>query len=798
MKWLVRILVSLVVLLGLAGMVLYGYLLKQRPKFSGELELNGLAAATEVYFDDYGVPHIYAESADDAYFVLGYLHARDRLFQMEMLRRASSGRLSEVLGPDLLEVDKLFRTLGLNQFAKRHAEKYLAADTAGFQRAVFAYQRGVNTFVREENTPIEFTLIGIPKTEFVPEDVYYVIGFMALGFAEGFELDPVLEKIHRELGSEYLVDLAIESPADAEIIPVHLGEPKSSPNKLISSLRSAFQKLPVPMIQGSNGWVISGERSVSGAPILVNDTHIGFSQPAVWYEAHLEYPGFSFYGHHLAGLPFGILGNNRFCAWGMTMFENDDVDFFRETINPADSNQVRFGDSWEQLRTRNEIIRVKDQPDYVFEVRESRHGPIVNGIVENVSGEDPIALSWLLLQQDNHALEAAYQLNRASTFEEAQNAIALFSSPGLNLMYGDTDGNIGWWAAARLPRRPPHVQSKLFLDGSSGRDEYAGFYDFNYNPKSVNPPAGFVYSANNQPDSIHGVAHAGYYFPRSRAGRIVELLSGKAKLSVDDMKQIDLDHVSAMHADIAHALALLADSTKAGEKHPALIKMLRDWDGDHAASSATPAVYYNVLSHTLSLLMKDELGETAYDVLLKTALIKNSILILFNNANSPWWDIVSTPNPEVRTDIIAMAFDSAQVVLEKTMGTDPANWAWGKVHTLTHEHALGSVKPLDRLFNVGPFPVAGGSEVINNLDFRYSTDGYFNVDVGPALRKITDFSNIASGITVSPTGQSGNVMSPHYSDQAKMFVNGEFRPMLFDRDDIVKATSRRLALVPAR
>src|SRR5690606_19402240 len=236
--------------------------------------------------------------------VLGYLHARDRLFQMEMLRRASSGRLSEVLGPDLLEVDKLFRTLGLNQFAKRHAEKYLAADTAGFQRAVFAYQRGVNTFVREENTPIEFTLIGIPKTEFVPEDVYYVIGFMALGFAEGFELDPVLEKIRRELGSEYLVDLAIESPADAEIIPVHLGEPKSSPNKLISSLRSAFQKLPVPMIQGSNGWVISGERSVSGAPILVNDTHIGFSQPAVWYEAHLEYPGFSFYGHHLAGLPF--------------------------------------------------------------------------------------------------------------------------------------------------------------------------------------------------------------------------------------------------------------------------------------------------------------------------------------------------------------------------------------------------------------------------------------------------------------------------------------------------------------
>ncbi len=798
MKWVARILVILVVLIGLVGLVLYGYVLIQRPKFSGELKLVGLAAPTEVYFDDYGVPHIYAQSAHDAYFALGYLHARDRLFQMEMLRRASSGKLAEVLGPDFLEVDKLFRTLGLNRFAKSHAEKYLAADTAGYQKAVFAYQRGVNTFIQEGPTPVEFTVIGIPKTEFIPEDVYYVIGFMALGFAEGFELDPVLEKIHTELGNEYLADLAVDSGPDTEIIPVYAGKAKSTHDRLISSLHSALQKLPVPMIQGSNGWVISSERSASGAPILVNDTHIGFSQPAVWYEAHLEYPGFSFYGHHLAGLPFGILGNNRFCAWGMTMFENDDVDFFRETVNPADSNQVKFGDAWENLNTRKEIIRVKDQPDHVLEIRESRHGPVVNGIVGNVEGEDPIALSWLLLQQDNHALEAAYQLNRASTFEEAEKAVALFSSPGLNLMYGDIEGNIAWWAAARLPQRPAHVQSKLFLDGSSGHDEYLGFYDFSFNPKSINPPSGFVYSANNQPDSINGVAHAGYYFPRSRAGRIVKLLSGEEKLSVNDMKRIDLDHVSAMHADIAHLIASIADSSNARGKHGTLIKLLREWDGDHAASLTAPAVYYNVLSHTLSLTMKDELGDAAYDVMLKSALIKNSLTQLLGSAKSPWWDNVLTTEVEMRADVIALAFDSAQIILEKTMGQDPSKWAWGKVHTLTHKHALGTVKPLDRIFDVGPFAVAGGSEVINNLDFRYSTTGYFAVDVGPALRKITDFSDISAGVTVSPTGQSGNIMSPHYSDQASMFVNGEFRPMLFDRDDIVNASARRLTLLPTK
>jgi penicillin G amidase len=799
MKFLKYLFAGIFTLLIIGAAGAYFYLRTLKPDLSGELRLEGLTAPVEVYFDNFGVPHIYASSEDDAYVAFGYLHAQDRLFQMEMLRRAAGGRLAEVLGPDLLVVDKLFRTLGLNKFSRIQSEKFLNADTTGYQRAVHAYLKGINEFVRTGETPLEFSIIGIPKTEFLPEDVYAVVGFMALGFAEGFEVDPVFQQIKDELGDSYLVDLAVKTPANAEVIPVYKGDAIAVDTKFLSGIREAFAALPVPLFQGSNGWVVSADKSASGFPILANDTHIGFSQPAVWYEAHIEYPGFSFYGHHLAGLPFGILGNNRFCGWGLTMFENDDVDFFIEKINPDNSNQVKFRDDWEDMKVRNEIIKIKGEQDFILEVKETRHGPVINGIIDHVDQKVPVSLSWLLLLQDNQAIEAAYLLGRAANFQEAEKAVAMFSSPGLNVMYGDVDGNIAWWASARLPVRPAHVESKLFLDGASGQDEYLGLYDFSKNPKSVNPPWGFVYSANNQPDSVDGVLYPGYYYPRSRAGRIAELLKEDKKFSTEDMQRINLDETSHMHADVAHEIArIAAKQDVAGNSEIApLVQQLAAWTGDHAAGHAAPAIYYNVISQILNLTLEDELGSEALGTLLKTAVLKNSLQKLLSNEASPWWDNINTKDKsETRDEIVIKAFENAYVVLQETLGKDARTWEWATVHTLTHGHALGKVKPLNKIFDVGPFPVGGGSEVLNNLDFRYNTSGYFPVVSGPALRKITDFSNVEQGVTVSPTGQSGNVMSPHYSDQAEMFVNGKFRPMLMNRDEIIKQAKNKLILNP--
>jgi penicillin G amidase len=798
MKVVKRILFSLIVILLLVLIIGFIYLQTQKPEYSGELTLKGLKAEVEILYDNYGVPHIYAQNAEDAYFALGYAHAQDRLFQMEMLRRAASGRLAEVLGPDLLKVDKLFRTLGINQFAKEHAQKFLSSDTELFQRAALAYQKGVNEYVRKGKTPLEFMIMGIPKTEFQPEDIYNAVGFMSFGFAEGLRADPVLQKIKMELGEEYLRDFAIESPVDAVRIKSFPGPTKKLPtDSLIVSLDRALAELPIPLWQGSNGWVIAGNRTTSGFPILANDTHIGYSQPAVWYEAHMEYPGFSFYGHHLAGIPFGLLGNNRFSGWGLTMFENDDTDFFIETVNPENRNQVKFKDQWEEIGTRKEIIKVKGQPDVEFIVRSSRHGNFINGLFTVKEGESPIALSWTLTQQTNEALQAAYTLNHVSNFEDAKKAASLFSAPGLNVMYGDRAGNIAWWAVAKLPIRPAHVQSKLFLDGASGNDEYQGFYDFSKNPQAINPPWGFVYSANNQPDTVQGNYFPGYYYPKDRSGRIVQLISEDKKWSPEEIKKVNLDVVSLTHPSVAKEMALVLKQSEKGE-YKNLIELLESWNGDHKAADQGPSVFYNMLSQMMFLAMEDEIGYEAYDNIIATSIPKNSYERFVKNENSPWWDDVRTKDAkETRLQIITKAADRTLASLNKTSGNTSDQWQWGKIHTLTHKHALNAVKPLNKIFNVGPFVVDGGSEVINNLHFDLDTTGYFPVSGGPALRKITDLADIENGQTCSPTGQSGNVMSSHYDDQAEMFATGKFRKMLMNQKEI-ESLSKKLKLVPQK
>ena len=430
MKILKRSLIVVLTLVILAVLAVFIYMQTTKPVYSGSIALQGLHEEVEVRFDMYGVPHIYAKGAADAYFALGYLHAQDRLFQMEIVRRAAAGRLSEVLGKGLLPTDKLFRTMGINQFAEEHAQKFLSADTADFQKAALAYQKGINEYIRVGKTPIEFTIIGIPKTPFVPADIYRVLGFMSFGFAEGVLADPVLEKIRMERGDKYLRDLAVQTPSTAVKIKSFPGQgKKDGTDPLIAAIHGALSKLPVALWAGSNGWVISGDRTASGKPILANDTHMEFIQPAVWYEAHLEYPGFRFYGHHAAGLPFALLGNNAFCGVGLTMFENDDTDFFRETVNPENPNQVRFGDHWEDLQVRNEVIHVKDSTDVTLTVKTSRHGPLVDVLLDQIApSKESVSLWWALHHQTNPGLQAGYTLTHATTFREIKQAVSTMTA----------------------------------------------------------------------------------------------------------------------------------------------------------------------------------------------------------------------------------------------------------------------------------------------------------------------------------------------------------------------------------
>jgi penicillin amidase len=795
MKILKRVGIGLIILIIVVVAAIYIYLQTTKPFYDGELSLTGTTADVEVLYDDYGVPHIYAQNQTDAYFALGYVHAQDRLFQMEMLRRAASGGLSEILGPDLLKVDKLFRTLRINEFAETQASKFFSADTSDYQKAALAYQKGVNTYIKEGKTPLEFTIIGIPKTEFTPKDIYLAIGFMSFGFAEGLRVDPVLQKIQSQWGNEYLEDLAVNSPYNAVRIPSFKGDIKTQ-DQLISSIHEALNAIPIPQLVGSNGWAIAGSKTKSGKPILSNDTHIGYGQPAVWYEAYLEYPGYSFYGHHLAGIPFGLLGQNDFCGWGITMFENDDSDFYVETTDDQHANQVKRGDQWEPIKSINEVIKVKGEADVQFEVKTTSHGPIVNGIVQNVeAGGNLIALDWQLLHGDNYAMQAIYQLNHAKTFTDANQAVSLLSAPGLNMMYADVAGNIAWWAAAKLPIRK-NPNSKLFYDAATGADDYSGYYNFTQNPQSVNPVNGFVYSANNQPDTIGGVYYPGYYYPRDRAGRIVKLLSESKEWTIQESQQVILDVTSNEAAKLAREMSDVLQQRQTPSTEP-IISILGEWDGRMQPNDIAPSIYYNMLSQIVFLSMQDELGKEALESIASVSLMKNSYPALLTNDSSVWWDNVKTKEAtETRLDIFAQAADNTIALLNKTSGPDPSGWTWDKIHTIKHNHPLGAVKLLDGFFSVGPIVVPGGNEVINNLHFDLDTTGYFPVNGGPALRKTTDFSDLSSGETASPSGQSGNVMSSFYDDQAEMFATGKFRKMLTRREDVEKVLKGKLVIKP--
>jgi penicillin amidase len=398
--------------------------------------------------------------------------------------------------------------------------------------------------------------------------------------------------------------------------------------------------------------------------------------------------------------------------------------------------------------------------------------------------------------ETNHALQAAWLLNHGNSFRDAEKAAATFSAPGLNVMYGDIDGNIAWWASAKLPIRPAHVRPNLFLDGASGNDEYLGFYNFSKNPQSINPPLGYVYSANNQPDSVDGVLYPGYYYPKARAGRIVEYLKKDKKWTTDDMKEINLDVVSIATPEVAKEMAAVLTSLSKLE-FASMIELLQNWNGDHKKTDTAPSVYYNLLTQIYYGSMKDEIGAEALHSILATSVPKNSVNSFIKNEQSPWWDNVKTKDvKETRAIIFERAALKTLDLLKKTCGEKPDEWVWGKIHTLKHKHPLGSVSLLDKFFSVGPYSVDGGNEVLNNLHFELDTTGYFHADGGPALRKITDLSSIENGETVSPSGQSGNVMSMFYADQAEMYATGKFRSMLMNRKEIEESSDYKLVLRP--
>ena len=753
------------------------------PTYEGELSLENLSENVTVHFDENGVPHINAETQKDAYTALGYVHAQDRLWQMELIRRIAPGRLSEIFGDKLVETDVFFAGLGLVEDANESITKIDINSEA--YKLTIAYLDGVNQFVEEGATPIEYNLIGLKKTKFTVNDVYNVFGYMSFSFAIAQKTDPLLQEIKEKLGDNYLAELEIPVYSNTALL-------KSEKNPIVKAsfakaMTAMYEQLPISPFIGSNSWVIAADKTKNGKVIFANDPHIGFSQPSVWYQSHIKTPDYEMYGYSLALTPFPLLGHNRDYAYGLTMFENDDVDFYIEKNNPENLNEYETPTGFSTYKTVQKTIKIKGAPDTTFTVKISRHGPIMNNLLKQIDDQRPIAMQWIYKKTDNQILDVGYQISHAKSLHDFKEGAKLLHAPGLNMMYGDAKDNIAWIASGKLYKYRDSINTKLYLDGASGKDEILSYVDFEDNPQSINPASNYVYSSNNQPDTIAGVLYPGYYLPEDRGQRIEQLLEVKNDWTQEDVQQMIFDVTSPVVPQVIANLVASIKTENFTKNEQEALQNLKDWNGEYKKEDTAPTIYNRFLYEFLEGTFKDELGES-FPMFMQTPLMKKMIAVQAKKAVSVWFDDVTTEPKETKSDIVQRSFINAISFLENQLGDTVSLWSWSKVISVEHGHALAAGgETLRKIFNVGPFSMDGGNEVINNQLFTLNETGIYKVKAGPSTRRVIDFSNIENSVSILPTGQSGNIFSKHYKDQAQKYVNGEFVKTMLNKDEIERS-----------
>jgi penicillin amidase len=752
------------------------------PTYKGALELTNLTEEVVVYYDAIGVPHINAQNQQDAYTALGYVHAQDRLWQMELIRRIAAGRLSELFGKELLQTDVFFSGLGIEE-ASAKTIKNLDANSKAYQLTE-AYLEGVNQFIENGATPLEFKLVGVNKEKYTIKDVYNVFGYMAFSFAIAHKTDPLLTEVKEKLGSHYLQELVGSEFKNLTFI-------KNEKNKEIEAgfaiaMNELMDHLPVSPFIGSNSWVLGPEKTKNGKVIFANDPHIMFSQPSVWYQSHIKTPDYEMYGFNLALTPFPLLGHNRTYAYGLTMFENDDIDFYFEENNPENAMEYKTPKGFSPYNVIEKRIKIKGEKDTIYTIKETAHGPVMNGLISTINEERPIAMQWIYTQLNNQLLEVGYEMSHAKSLSEFREGASKLHAPGLNIMYGDAKDNIAWFASAKLYKYRDSLYTKTILDGASGNDEILEFLDFEENPQAINPSWNYVYSANNQPDSIAGILYPGYYLAENRARRIVDLLAPKNDWTKEDVGEMLYDVVSPTAPEVIKDFLSSLDAASFSASEKKALTILKNWNGFYGKEEVAPVIYNRFVYEFQKNTFADEMGKS-FDLFVNTPFIEKVLPVQAKRENSVWWDDVSTKAiTETKKDIILKSFKNAFHFLQNQLGENIVYWTWNRVASVEYEHAIGNAGLVFRkLFNVGPFKTVGGDQVINNQIFDIDSTGFYKIKAGPSTRRIVDFSEVEHSLAILPTGQSGNVFSPYYKDQAHQYLEGKFVKMNINQAQII-------------
>ncbi|HEY1352451.1 MAG TPA: penicillin acylase family protein [Ktedonobacteraceae bacterium] len=799
---------------GIAGLLGGAYYLLMRrplPQTRGRLRLAELHEPVEIITDRYSVPHIYAHNEDDLYLAQGYIHAQYRLWQMELNRRIGSGRLAEIFGEVAIEADRFARRLGLHRAAAA-AVPTLSAHAA---RILDAYARGVNAFINthRQNLPIEFTLLRFTPSLWRPVDTLQWSKMMGWNLGGNWETEVVRACLVARLGPARAAQLESGyDPGHPLIIPP--GVAYAGANLDMLEAYAALKQLSgFGLLGASNNWVVDGTMTTTGAPIVCNDPHLGQAAPSIWFECHLVAGEIDVVGASFPGSPFVIIGHNRHVAWGVTNAISDVEDLYIEKFNPENPHQYEFMGQWEEAKIVHEEIGVKGRREPVSEeVRVTRHGPILTGIEGNIDGHDggqpsqlPLALRWTGLEHTD-IITALSQMTLATTIDEFRQALRFWDVPAQNFVFADTHGDIGYLMAGAIPMRA-QGQALLPSPGWTGTYEWTGLIPFEELPQLTNPPQHFIVTANNRvvDDSYpYYITHE--WLNGYRAGRIRDLLTGRGKLSLSDMAAIQADQYSLPARQIVpHILSIAARTQLAIHARD----ILQTWNCHLAPESAGAAIYVTFLHKLEHIVFAAALGDD--DALLKrylgvgTTLLalmngyasrsKPLLIRLLNERDDGWFARGALPNgPRTWTTALLSAFEAALDELQAKLGNDPARWQYGKIHRLTFGHALGMVRPLDRLFNRGPYPAGGDIDTVNMgavLAGQPET-----VVTAPSFRQIVNLADLAASLSMHAPGQSGHPGSKHYDDFIKPWRSVDYHPMLFDHEMIDEQAVGKLVLTP--
>ena len=783
MRLLRRILATLVIAIVVLTLVAMGgttlFLRRRFPTVNGTLRAEGLKAPVEVYRDRWGIPHIYAQNAEDLFFAQGYVHAQDRLWQMEFQRRIGHGALSEVVGEAALETDRFVRTMGL----ARAAEADLALLDDETRRILEAYTRGVNGFVEthQGTLPLEFTLLGFQPAPWRPVDSLAWSQVMAWNMEGNWEVELLRARLIQTLGEERARELLSPYPDQGSVIApsevkgyAGLGQPSLRRYDAIE----AFLGLKGAGL-GSNNWVVDGTRSATGKPLLASDLQTGIQMPSIWYGIGLHGGGFNVVGASLAGTPGVIIGHNDRIAWGVTGAGPDVQDLYIEKVNPANPNQVEFRGRWEDVGVVREEVRVKgwETPD-VLEVRITRHGPLINGMVDGL--EQPLACKWGATAEPNRLFSGVLALNRARNWEEFRKALRDGALPFQKVLYADVEGNIGCQTAGRIPIRA-NGQGLVPVPGWTGEYEWAGYVPFEEMPGVYNPPAhGIVVASDDEWEAPY------------RVQRITDLLTAGEDLSVEEFNAIQAD-VYAIPVEWFSRYILQLEPQ--GWLQEWAMETLEPWDVHTTADSSAASIYQVTYLKLVENTFEDELGAELFGEYLGVAAGHHTALArIIGEADNPWFDDVTTAGRESRDDILQRSFAEALDFLGRQFGDEPPKWPWGRLHTVTFDHSLSSVSPLGRIFTCGPIPVGGCGVTVNQTGFSYEAP--FAAQTVASYRQIVDLGELASSVSMQTTGQSGQPFHRHYGDMIPRWQAVEVHPMLWGKEAVAASREGLLILIP--